>query len=119
MYIYKNVNYVHKINGGSTAENVICHRSKTTVSLAETKYRKYLKALLFGLFPQIRTLFTFPNPLPPDRKAEGIKALRECSPKLSGSSLWMYDKVQRVIICIRNLHRLFHPKGAGKTPIGT
>lgn len=118
-YIYINANYLHKINGGSTAENVICHCEKYSFPTREEDNSVFgwnkstgstWKHYFFGLFPQISTLFTFPNPLPPDREAEGKTAFSESSPKSSGASLWMHHKVWRVIAFIWNLLGLFHPK---------
>lgn len=34
-YIYKNVNYLHKTNGGSTAENALCHSEKQSFPTRE------------------------------------------------------------------------------------
>lgn len=125
-YIYKNGNYLHKINGGSTAENVICHSEKHSFPTREEDNSVFgwnkstestWKHYFFGLFPQISTLFTFPNPLPPDREAEGITAFSECSLKLSGASLWMHHEVWRVIAHIWNLLGLFHPKLQERLPL--
>lgn len=124
IYIYKNVNYLHKINGGST-ENVICHSEKQSFPTREEDNSVFgwkrstestWKHYFFGLFPQISTLFTFPNPLPPDREAEGITAFSECPLQLSGASL-MCHTVWRVIACIWNLLGLFHPKMQERLPL--
>lgn len=73
IYIFINVNYLHKVNGGLTLKNAICNSekqdspfstgSKSTVCLRlKQKYREYLKALLFWTVSP-RKYLTFPSPI--------------------------------------------------------